>query len=483
MRGWSLLVVLLLVPAGSAQTLHWLGPEEGTAHAPVFMAYEMADGTGGLEGHVNVKLTVSLDGHALFATDQIHEHEGFHTFAFSPPASGELVFTANVGGQDVRHTVAVEPAKEHDMPGFSQARFRAGQTTEGNNFATRADGAMGVSGTPGWALVEGRDLDGTLRFSSWQAPWSGGSLLRSEPWLAEAVFTDAPHLREGRGATHLNGGQWQPSGDSDQPVLLPGVPRPPTCGPDSMNVVLDPTSLSPAGNPQFQEHAAIRLAIRDNAYPEVAYIVFDAAAELSTGMVLAATAVDPYGQAILHPDGAGSMRLLVTGFGGESQRGQCQLFFDVTPNPAEPGSVDASLDERPLGMDVTLTPLSASGDILTHYEFDTRLLRMEDDGLGRLVYQGKLHGHSGATSFSFDNLEPGDYRLWTHPSPQDPAAPPVQPSDPVGFVYPFTVAAPTGSESVYVFSKEPGVAQGKTTPLPALPLLLAGLALMCLRRH
>ncbi len=159
---------------------------------------------------------------------------------------------------------------------------------------------------------------------------------------------------------------------------------------------------------------------------------------------------------------------------------ECLLEFTILPNTDDvPGQVVADLQVQDRSAEIRFTP-QRDGTALPHYEFDTRVLRLEShQDPARLVWKGKLHGHEGPASFRLDDLGPGDYEVRTYPSPQDVGTPPVSADGDDGFVFRFHIDGPPALPA------PPPAPPPEQAPAPALAFALAALGgcLTWLRRR
>lgn len=425
MRTAALLVVtLFLLAPAAAQDLVWHAPDQAVAGRPVHVAYTIEDGDG-LVGHVNVPLQVTLDGELLLKTPSLHEHDGFHGFALTPPRAGTLeVSGAPAGGDAVRATVEILPAPEQgDGP-------EAALVTDGESAGFDAPDAEPWEH---WALVEALDDDGRLRLATWQDLGSQIHLYRADAWRPQAVVTDAPDRSAHSGAGFL-------VGDPNDPALvhlpdaLAGLGGDlPDCASAAPDFVLDPNAVGGTAPPTWQQHSTIRTAWPDHGLAEVRMDLFEETATGALRQVYGATTVDPHARLAFTVDDPGTYALRLF-WGGDE--GRCTAPFQVLPNPAPAGSLDAAVDPGPGRIDLSFQALDAGGDLIPHYEFDTRVFREPTaDRPGALVWEGKLHGHGGSVETSLAGLEAGEYRVWTHPSPQNQDSAPLSADGHDGFVY------------------------------------------------
>lgn len=425
MRVLVAVAILALIPTASAGELTWHAPDEVRADHPVFAAYAIEGEESAYEGHVNIDVRVELDGHLLFSTASVHEHDGVHTLTVTPPAAGTLQFVAVRDGEVAgRHDVTVLPTA-HNETGFPEARVGWGP-----------DSLSAAAGVEAARLLEQRDSMGRLMLSGWvfgdqEIEYRNSGTADASP---RAWFASLPGAPESRGAIRVEADAMalpmvQPS--------LNSLPDLPACGP---HLVTDPNTLAPEGR-VWQAGSDIRVTMLTGDGPTT-YTFFRGPVDPGSlpsppPVDFRATVDDPFGQLTFNPGGPGPGWLLV-------ERGdtRCQVEMAIVPAPADgSGAVEAALEPRPVGQRIEFTPYGADGATLGHYEFDTRVLRVADDhGPGRLVWMGKLHGHGGMVGFDLHNLEPGTYEVVTYPSPQNLDVPTVATDDPDGFLYTFEVA-------------------------------------------
>lgn len=442
MRAAALLVatLFLLTPA-AAQELVWHAPEEAVAGRPLHMAYTMEDDDG-LVGHVNVELDASLDGTSLLhlPPSALHEHDGFHGLVLTPPRAGTLTLHGAPGsGKAASTTVTVLPAPaEAERP-------EAALVTDGESAGFEAPDQ---DSWEHWALTEALDAEGRLRLATWQDLGHTMHLHREGAWRPQAVVTDAPDRPEDSGTT----GAAFLVGDPNDPAVV-HLPDPlvglggdlPPCSEAAPGFVLDPNAVGGTEPPTWQQHSTIRTAWPNHGHGELHITLFEETPAGALRNVLGATSVDPHGRFAFTVDAAGTyaLRLSWPGDGG-----RCSAPFQVVPNPAPAGTLDAGLTPGPGSLHVAFTALDAQGGAIPHYEFDTRVVRLAaGDDAGALVWEGKLHGHGGSVEAELGGLPAGEYRVWTHPSPQNQDSPPLSATGYDGFVY--TASVPPGPDSYH----------------------------------
>ncbi len=113
MRIWWL---VLLIPSVAAGEFAWIAPDDAVAGHPIQASYAIVESTNPLqlEGHVNVDLAILLDGTPLLATSSLHEHDGLHSFTFTPPGPGLLQLQATTAAGTFTQDVAVVPSTPSD---------------------------------------------------------------------------------------------------------------------------------------------------------------------------------------------------------------------------------------------------------------------------------------------------------------------------------------------------------------------------------
>lgn len=461
------LVALALLPAAAAE-LQWTAPATGVVGSPVQAAWAdvVQESPRTLGAHVETRVKI-LEGDAVvFESGSIHEHDGFHALAWTPTRPGPLTLQVTpADGSPAEHTVQVEAAPAATL---EQLAAFQGATLDRDGHWLLSE-APSVPVYSRWDL---RDDAGRLLLSSAavhagnsaQGPDTGtlGGALR-----ALATSGGGPAL----GVLALEAPVQAADGPLATLTLTP--PQTPAC----TDLVTDPDSATP-DQPTWQRWSDVRVSV---AQPDavVVYTLVDRTLPVGQRPLWTAVSSAPHATLAFRAPGPGAYGLLL---GGDVE---CQFAFRVVDSEGvpldlpgagtEPGTVEAEIVIDGNAATVAMVPLGADGTALSHYEFDTRVLQLGVPG-GRLVWQGKLHGHAGAVEFTLGGLAPGDYLVQTYPSPQDLGTAPVATDDPAGFVYAFHVEGPAAD----------GAQPTPTAAVPGVSALLLAvtlLATVALRRR
>lgn len=457
----ALFVALLFLPGLSAASITWSAPDGIASDHPVFAAAVSRGPDGRGQAHVDMELQVWLDGFLLVDSRDVHEHDGVFTMVFTPPGHGALRLVAIVDGQPTEHPIVVG-ATMYNATGFGQASLHVDGTT------------WSIEQAPAHAaLFEVPAPEGHLSARA----WSHGAAADASPDAAvQALLVTSPSDPQARGAVMA------PSPSITGPAVQaqgPPAAQFPECGPE---IVTDPDSVLSPGL-AWQSGTDVRVT---HAGPAT-YQTLGAEVVLPVGGLgvpsITMTAEDPFGQFTFRPATPGPGRLLVTA------DTTCQLVFQVLPGPAPTGRLEVTPVKNPVGVSIGFAALGIDDTLLPHYEFDTRVVRLQDDLPGRLAWAGKLHGHDGQATLHLNFLPPGDYEIVTFASPQALDTPGLAATGVHRIVFtvaPYGGAADVANGTIPAWSTvepEEIPAPDRPAPLPAGWLVAAMAAALLVRRR
>ncbi len=452
----SLLAMLWMLPATSAQETGWFTEPSGTAHMPVlagFAVVQSNDPILQLQGHTNMRIEAWLNDTLLFETDSVHEHDGLHTLAITPPGPGNLRLIAypNDATDPITTTLPIHAAATDHDP---------------TNLNLEQDGPhirlTGLEFGDALILFDARDLQGRLVASHWShlpSYW----MVPATPGISVRAIVSTPNQFQILEIPELNL-------DALGMVIASGGPCP------FSHLVTDPES--PTTPKTWNVWSDIRLSYLrplSELEPIPTLSTTGPAGRPPTGHALVVLPAGPVPHFTFRQPEPGTYKLSMS-----VNLQECLEPFTLTPGTqSPPGTLDMQVATEDHAATLTMKSLAADGSTLGHYEFDTRVLQDQDEqNPGRIIWQGKLHGHGGEATATFHNLEPGNYTVHVYPSPQSIGEPPLATDNPDGFVVHFTVP----EDSL----QDDGTSTAKDTPAPGtLTVIMAilGIALFVLRRR
>lgn len=456
----AVLLVAALVPSVAAHEgdhgkIRIAAPDAARVGETVTLTYYVYE-DGGLVGHVDTDVTLTLNGRPLVQLGSTHEHDGIHHLHVRFPRSGDfaLTVTAEIDGEPVlaRHEGVVEPAGDlHDVdvqlegPSTVLAGEAATFTVAGEVQGDGDHDHGGLAHVDGWVRVH-RAADHRLVRRSPLHIHHGDASFRVGPRIPGDYTVRvelhpsgdgpsfAPVVREVPLTVRAPGGQ-----DPDRPVLPPAMEMVPG-DQEHLKVGVDPTTTV---GPQTDVRLNAVWLDDGDARPHIDY-----AYELTgpDGAVLMATDAahrhNGFAEIQAHTPVPGTYTFRVQASPKDADVTEtAQVQYTVVP-PTEaassaPGSVSLAVDGDLRTGEVQPLKLvfeDAAGEPMEHIEADMALIR---DGEATPLWSTKLHTHRRDVAFGPAFRAPGSHVLDVHPSPQSPSAQvivgPDGPGEPVAF--------------------------------------------------
>ncbi len=444
MRAWWAL--LLLIPTATAGDFTWYAPDEATAGHPIQAAYAIVDSVDpvALQGHVNVDFQVFQDGVLRLESSSIHEHDGMHTFYYTPLAPGPLEFRATTSQGTFSHFVEALPAQGGDVgrrslenagwhaePGDPQTIFA--QTEHSHRY----EDLMVL-----WDALDHNRLQVSTVSHIHQVLFFD---LAQESGIdrIEGLFTGRPNRDDGRApGLSVSALPLTTSEPETTAVPWPQPERLTTC----TGLITDPA-------PQVGEtwawspNSDIRLTVweteprlqRGNGaghrYTLEQYVDWGEALTPDWETLWQAPSHGLFSPITFSPPGPGEYRLTVTPIANQPGQ-ECTVALTILPDPdASGGSATISTHKLNETVTISLDARDGSGASLPHYEFDVRIWRQAGNvSHGALVYAGKLHTHAGPAGLIMPDMEPGTYHVVAHASAQEQNHPRVVSPAPAVFI-------------------------------------------------